>query len=122
MEEYFFMVEWIRTITGIKPNSFTENRTTFMRQPIIIFIIYLFFIYFYTMLEGAKFIAAGISTIALGGAAIGAGLVFNALINSTGRNPSMQNSLFGLSILAFALTEAIGLFAFMFAFILLFAL
>jgi F-type H+-transporting ATPase subunit c len=74
------------------------------------------------MMEGAKFIAAGISTIALGGAAIGAGLVFNALINSTGRNPSMQNTLFGLSILAFALTEAIGLFAFMFAFILLFAL
>lgn len=73
------------------------------------------------MFEGAKLIGAGISTIALGGAAIGAGLVFNALISGTARNPSMQNSLFGLSILAFALTEAIGLFAFMMSFIILFA-
>lgn len=73
------------------------------------------------MFEAAKLIGAGISTIALGGAAIGAGIVFNALITGVSRNPSLQSTLFGLSILSFALTEAIGLFAFMMAFIILFA-
>lgn len=73
------------------------------------------------LLQASKFIGAGISTIGLAGSAIGAGLVFAALINSTARNPSLKNDLFSLSILAFALTEAIGLFSLTFALLILFA-
>jgi F-type H+-transporting ATPase subunit c len=49
------------------------------------------------------------------------GLVFAALINSTSRNPSLRPQLFSYTILGFALTEAIGLFALMMAFLLLYA-
>jgi F-type H+-transporting ATPase subunit c len=73
------------------------------------------------MIEAAKFIGAGIASIGLAGAAAGAGLVFAALINGTARNPSLKSELFSLSILAFALVEAIGLFSAMFAFLILFA-
>lgn len=60
------------------------------------------------MLIAAKLIGSGISTIGLTGAAIGAGIVFGSLISGTARNPSLKNELFSLSILAFALVEAIG--------------
>lgn len=73
------------------------------------------------MIEAGKYIGSGISTIALGGSAIGAGIVFGALITGVGRNPSLRNELFGLSILSFALCEAVGLFAYIFAFLLIFA-
>ena len=73
------------------------------------------------VLQAAKMIGAGISTIGLAGAATGAGLVFAALINGTSRNPSLKNELFSLSILAFALVEAIGLFSLTFALLILFA-
>jgi F-type H+-transporting ATPase subunit c len=58
------------------------------------------------MLMIGKLIGAGLSTIALGGAACGIGLVFAALINGTSRNPSLKNELFNLTILGFALVEA----------------
>ena len=66
--------------------------------------------------EGAKLIAAGISCVALGGAAIGIGDVSSSLINSVSRNPSLGKQLFGYAILGFALTEAIASFAPMMAF------
>ncbi|KAJ8322629.1 ATP synthetase subunit 9 [Batrachochytrium dendrobatidis] len=67
------------------------------------------------MLMAAKLIGAGLAVIALGGAAIGIGLIFAALIQGTSRNPSLKNELFNLTILGFALTEALGLFALMMA-------
>jgi F0F1-type ATP synthase membrane subunit c/vacuolar-type H+-ATPase subunit K len=73
------------------------------------------------MIEAGKYIGSGLSTIALGGAACGAGLVFSALIGGVARNPSLRSELFGLSILSFALCEAIGLFSYIFAFLLIFA-
>lgn len=69
----------------------------------------------------AKYIGAGISTLALGGAAIAIALVFVALINGTSRNPSLRSILFPQAILGFALAEACGLFALMISFILLYA-
>lgn len=73
------------------------------------------------MLMAAKLIGAGLSVIALGGAAVGVGLVFAALIEGTSRNPSLRKELFNTAILGFALTEALGLFALMMAFLILFA-
>ena len=73
------------------------------------------------MVAAAKLIGGGLSTIGLGGAAIGAGVVFGALINGTSRNPSLKSELFSLSILAFSLVEATGLFCLMVTFLILFA-
>ena len=73
------------------------------------------------MLMAAKLIGAGLATIALGGAAIGVGIIFAALIGGTSRNPSLRKELFNTAILGFALTEALGLFALMMALMFLYA-
>ena len=73
------------------------------------------------MLAAAKIIGSGLATIGLAGAGVGIGLVFAALINGTSRNPSLRPQLFAYAILGFALTEAIGVFALMMAFLLLYA-
>jgi len=72
------------------------------------------------MLQAAKIIGAGLATIGLTGAGAGIGIVFAALINATSRNPSLRPQLFTYSILGFLLTEAIGLFLLMMAFLLLY--
>jgi F-type H+-transporting ATPase subunit c len=73
------------------------------------------------MLESAKVIGAGLTTLGLGGAGVGVGSVFAALVQSTARNPSVKQQLFSYAILGFALTEAVGLFALMLAFLILYA-
>jgi F-type H+-transporting ATPase subunit c len=73
------------------------------------------------MLQAAKVIGAGLSTIGLAGAGIGIGTVFSSLINSTARNPSVRKELFSLAIFGFALVEAMGLFALMIGFLVLYA-
>jgi len=74
------------------------------------------------LLQGAKFIGAGLATIGLTGAGVGIGTVFGALILGISRNPSLKDELFKIAILGFALTEAIALFALMIVFLLLFSL
>jgi len=73
------------------------------------------------MLESAKVIGAGLTTLGLGGTGVGVGSVFAALVQSTARNPSVKQQLFSYAILGFALTEAVGLFALMLAFLILYA-
>jgi len=72
------------------------------------------------MATAAKLIGAGAATIGLAGAGVGIGTVFGSFINATARNPRLQNRLFRICILGFALTEAIALFALMMAFLILF--
>ena len=74
------------------------------------------------LLQAAKFIGAGLATIGLAGAGVGIGTVFGALVVGVSRNPSLKDKLFKLSILGFALTEAIALFSLMMAFLILFVL
>ena len=71
--------------------------------------------------ESAKLIGAGLATIGVTGAGIGIGLVYGSLMTSYARNPSLQKTLFGYALLGFALTEAMGLFALMMGFLILFA-
>lgn len=73
------------------------------------------------MVAAAKLIGGGLATIGVGGGAVGAGLIFAALINGTSRNPSLKGELFSIAILAFSLAEAIALFCLMIAFLILFA-
>ena len=63
------------------------------------------------IVQAAKLIGAGAATIGLAGAGAGIGTVFGALITGVSRNPSLQNELFRLAIMGFALSEATALFA-----------
>jgi len=74
------------------------------------------------LLQAARCIGAGLSTIGLAGAGIGIGTVFGALVLGTSRNPSLKDELFRMAILGFALTEAIALFALMIGMLVLFAI
>jgi F-type H+-transporting ATPase subunit c len=73
------------------------------------------------MEEAGKFIGSGTATIALLGVAIGIGLIFSSLLQAVSRNSFIAKQLFGYAILGFALTEAIGLFSLMLAFLILYS-
>lgn len=70
--------------------------------------------------QAARFIGAGIAVVALMGVGVGIGNIFSALIGSIARNPAARPQVFPIGILGFALTEAIGLFALVIAFLILF--
>merc|ERR1712193_493173 len=70
----------------------------------------------------AKFIGAGAATVGVAGSGAGIGTVFGSLIIGYARNPSLKGQLFSYAILGFALSEAMGLFCLMVAFVILFAL
>ncbi|MEM3094971.1 MAG: ATP synthase subunit C family protein [Nitrososphaera sp.] len=72
------------------------------------------------ILLAAKSIGAGLATIGLAGVGAGIGVLFAGLVIALSRNPNLRKDLMALTILGFALTEAIGLFALMMAFLLLF--
>ncbi|XP_037092771.1 ATP synthase subunit 9, mitochondrial-like isoform X2 [Pollicipes pollicipes] len=71
--------------------------------------------------SAAKFIGAGAATVGSAGSGAGIGSVFGSLIIGYARNPSLKQQLFSYAILGFALSEAMGLFCLMMAFLLLFA-
>lgn len=72
------------------------------------------------MLSEFKMIGAGTATISLGGVATGVGFIFGNLLTAMSKNPSLSQVLFRYAILGFALTEAMGLFALMLIFLILF--
>ncbi|KAM7447680.1 hypothetical protein ABFA07_004214 [Porites harrisoni] len=72
--------------------------------------------------SAAKFIGAGAATVGVAGSGAGIGTVFGSLIIGYARNPSLKQQLFSYAILGFALSEAMGLFCLMMAFLILFAL
>ncbi|XP_032752795.1 ATP synthase F(0) complex subunit C2, mitochondrial-like [Rattus rattus] len=69
----------------------------------------------------AKFIGAGAATVGVAGSGAGIGTVFGSLIIGYARNPSLKQQLF-YAILGFALSEAMGLFCLMVAFLILFTM
>jgi len=71
--------------------------------------------------SAAKYIGAGAATVGVAGSGAGIGSVFGSLIIGYARNPSLKQQLFSYAILGFALSEAMGLFCLMMAFLLLFA-
>jgi F-type H+-transporting ATPase subunit c len=78
------------------------------------------FIFFFSMLLEFKMIGAGLATIALAGVGNGIGIIWNALLTSMSRNPSITPQLFNNAIFGFALVEAIALFVLMIVFLLMF--
>jgi len=71
--------------------------------------------------QAAKYIGAGAATVGVAGSGAGIGSVFGSLVIGYARNPSLKAQLFSFAILGFALSEAMGLFCLMMAFLLLFA-
>lgn len=71
-------------------------------------------------LAAAKMIGAGLAVIGLGGVGIGIGNIFASLIASITRNPAARAQVFPMSMLGFALVEAVALYALLIAFLVLF--
>lgn len=71
--------------------------------------------------EAAKYIGAGIACVGMAGAAMGVGNIFGNFLSGALRNPSAAQSQFGNLIFGFAVTEALGIFSFLVALLLLFA-
>ncbi|XP_034885232.1 ATP synthase F(0) complex subunit C3, mitochondrial-like [Mirounga angustirostris] len=70
----------------------------------------------------AKFIGAGAATVGVAGSGAGIGTVSGSLIIGYARNPMLKQQLFSYAILGFALSEGMGLFCLMVAFLILFAM
>ncbi|MBL6934367.1 MAG: F0F1 ATP synthase subunit C [Alphaproteobacteria bacterium] len=71
-------------------------------------------------IEAAKMIGAGLAVIGLGGVGVGIGNIFSSLISSISRNPASRPEVFPMSMLGFALVEAVALYALLISFLILF--
>jgi F0F1-type ATP synthase membrane subunit c/vacuolar-type H+-ATPase subunit K len=71
-------------------------------------------------IEAAKLIGAGLAVIGMIGSGIGIGNVFSSFILAVGRNPAARGEVFTMTMLGFALVEAIALFALVIALLILF--
>ncbi len=70
--------------------------------------------------EASKLIGAGLAAIGMIGSGIGIGAIFASFIGAVGRNPAARGDVFPMTMLGFALVEAIALFALVVALIILF--
>jgi F-type H+-transporting ATPase subunit c len=70
--------------------------------------------------SAAKLIGAGLAAIGTGIAAIGVAYLFGQYLAGALRNPSAADGQFGRLIFGFAVTEALGIFALLIAFLILF--
>jgi F0F1-type ATP synthase membrane subunit c/vacuolar-type H+-ATPase subunit K len=68
----------------------------------------------------AKVIGAGLAVIGVIGSGIGIGNIFSSFIQAVGRNPAARSEVFTMTMLGFALVEAIALFALVIALVILF--
>ncbi|MEX2449678.1 MAG: ATP synthase subunit C family protein [Rhodospirillales bacterium] len=71
-------------------------------------------------LAAAKLVGAGLAVIGVAGSGAGIGIVFGAYVLAVGRNPASQPQVFPMTMLGFALSEAIALFALVISLLILF--
>ena len=71
--------------------------------------------------EAAKLIGAGIACIGMGGAGIGVGHIFGNFLAGALRNPSAAASQTANLFVGIAFAEALGIFSFLIALLLMFA-
>lgn len=72
-------------------------------------------------LVSLKYIGTGLCTIGMAGAAIAIGNIFAAFFSSLARNPSASAKIEKYIYIAVGLAEAMGIFAVLLAFLILFA-
>jgi F-type H+-transporting ATPase subunit c len=68
-----------------------------------------------------KFIGVGFMAFGMLGAALGVGNIFSSLLNSIARNPSASDQLQRMAFIGAGLAEAMGLFSFVIAMLLIFS-
>ena len=73
-----------------------------------------------TLADGLKYIGIGLCAIGMAGAAIGIGNIFGSFFNSVARNPSAAPKLEKYIYIAAGFAEAMGIFAVLVAFIMMF--
>jgi F-type H+-transporting ATPase subunit c len=95
IKEFFFLHELLTTITKLERKLLMD-------------------------IEAAKLIGAGLAVIGVIGSGIGIGTIFASFIQAVGRNPAAQAAVFPMTMLGFALVEAIALFALVIALVILF--
>lgn len=71
-------------------------------------------------MEAAKLIGAGLAAVGTGLAAIGVGNIWGSFLSSALRNPGAADGQQGRLFVGFAVTELLGLLAFVVAMILIF--
>jgi len=71
-------------------------------------------------LVSLKFIGVGLTAFGMLGAAIGVGNIFGSLLNAIARNPSASGQLQRMAFIGAGLSEAMGLFSFVLAMLLIF--
>ena len=71
-------------------------------------------------LDAAKMIGAGLATVGFIGPGLGMGLIWSAAISAVGRNPGAADAVTSIAWLSFALVEALAIFAFAIALLILF--
>tara|TARA_R110000868_G_scaffold324062_1_gene584983 strand:- start:130 stop:369 length:240 start_codon:yes stop_codon:yes gene_type:complete len=69
--------------------------------------------------QGMKYLGAGLATLGMVGAAIGVGNIFASFLDGAMRNPSAAPQQTGNLFVGAALAEALGLFAFVLAILIL---
>ncbi|MCF8462771.1 MAG: F0F1 ATP synthase subunit C [Rickettsiaceae bacterium] len=67
-----------------------------------------------------KYIGVGLTVIGMFGAALGVSNIFASLLNSMSRNPTASEQLQRMAFVGAGLTEAMGLFSFVLAILILF--
>ena len=72
--------------------------------------------------EGLKLVGAGLAVIGMNGAAIGVGRIFASYIEAAMRNPSAAPQQTGNLFIGMALSEALGILAFLVSILILFVL
>jgi F-type H+-transporting ATPase subunit c len=70
--------------------------------------------------EAMKYLCIGLTVIGMFGAAMAISGIFSTLLNAIARNPSVEQQLFKGAFVGAGLAEAMGLFAFLLAILMLF--
>lgn len=71
-------------------------------------------------IEAARLVGAGLAAIGLTGAGIGVGIIWGQYFQALARNPQAKEEIGALIWVGFAVTEALGIFALLVSFIVLF--
>jgi F-type H+-transporting ATPase subunit c len=71
--------------------------------------------------DGLKYIAVSLCCLGMGGAALAIGNIFGSFFNSIARNPSAAPKLEKYIYIAAGLAEAMGIFAVLLAFLIMFS-
>ena len=73
------------------------------------------------IVEMGQYIGAGLATIGMGGAAIGVGSIVGNFLSGALRNPSAAGGQTAMLFIGIAFAEAFGIFSFLVALLLMFA-